>query len=471
MVVELVPYFDGMQQGQGYNTYTQDICVANAVTVKPDTPLPDTYDLYYQSDLVSDYKKLAQSLEISAGAAISGWGQSAKIDASYLNRAEFEASTVTYQVEVSSQQQGTIGNTYSFNKIKTDNPNETYGDRFITDFIKGGKFLARVSITSTSKSTSEEIKQSAEVAFSMYGATGKVTEEVKTAVQHINKNSRTRVRMHVSGGGGTTLFSAESDSDESGSQLYEIKKQADNFYQELKEGKHRYRRFAILWKYTNVPNFEGAFRPLDYTFASKKSWTLFEDFTRYGVVNDSIQKIPATKFNEGRTQQAALYTEGTNNEEAISNLVQAINKDPSKVNTVVPYPSPDKLEHKLLLSIKTVTMIAQERTLNNGSLTDIALPKLGPSAEKLFEFKAYDFENVFKTTVVSFGQKDDSYICLVGQRVSDYGYREESCFWVFLEQVSGVSEQRVVVSKLKSADLVRLSRQEPGTKFLFDFYA
>lgn len=78
----------------------------------------------------------------------------------------------------------------------------------------------------------------------MYGVTGKVTNEVKKAVENISKNSSTRVWIHISGGG-TKLLSTESNSsepDDSGAQLLEIKKQADQFYQELKEGKHRYRR-------------------------------------------------------------------------------------------------------------------------------------------------------------------------------------------------------------------------------------
>lgn len=104
-------------------------------------------------------------------------------------------------------------------------------------------------------------------------------------------------------------------------------------------------------------------------------------------------------------------------------------------------------------------------------MTVVALPTLGADAKNLFQFKVFDFENVFKTTVVSFGQRDNSHICLIGQRVSEYGYREESHFWIFQERTDGISEERVVVSKLKSADLIRLSQEETGLKFIFDFYA
>ena len=82
----------------------------------------------------------------------------------------------------------------------------------------------------------------------MYGTTGTVTEEVKQAVESLSKNARTKVWTHISGGGGRSgneaqLHSAESS--DAGSLLLAIKKEADEFYKELKEGKHRYRRLYV----------------------------------------------------------------------------------------------------------------------------------------------------------------------------------------------------------------------------------
>lgn len=71
---------------------------------------------------------------------------------------------------------------------------------------------------------------------------------------------------------------------------------------------------------------------------------------------------------------------------------------------------------------------------------------------------------------MSFGKRDSSYICLNGQRASDFGYKEESVFWTFPFPVDQVAEQKINVSKLKSADLIRLSRTETGPSFLFDVY-
>lgn len=47
---------------------------------------------------LSLFRKLAKSLEITAGAAISGWDQSAKVDASYLNRSEVRIAELKLKV-------------------------------------------------------------------------------------------------------------------------------------------------------------------------------------------------------------------------------------------------------------------------------------------------------------------------------------------------------------------------------------
>jgi len=94
------------------------------------------------------FRKLTKTLNISAGAAISGWGQSAQVDVGYLDRSEvssleifnhcfesytiqFETSTLTYQVKVEVQAQGSTNNKFSFKDIVTSTPNQTYGNRYI----------------------------------------------------------------------------------------------------------------------------------------------------------------------------------------------------------------------------------------------------------------------------------------------------------------------------------------------------
>jgi hypothetical protein len=67
---------------------------------------------------------------------------------------------LTYEVKVLVQHQVSVLDKHSFNKIQTTTPHATYGDRFIADFIKGGHFYARVSITAKNSSETSELKQS-----------------------------------------------------------------------------------------------------------------------------------------------------------------------------------------------------------------------------------------------------------------------------------------------------------------------
>ena len=51
------------------------------------------------------------------------------------------------------------------------------------------------------------------------------------------------------------------------------------------------------------------------------------------------------------------------------------------------------------------------------------------------------FGVVWGNSVVSFGNKDSSFICLDGLRASNYGYKEESAFWVFHDQLKDIADQ------------------------------
>ncbi|KAJ4340574.1 hypothetical protein N0V95_007473 [Ascochyta clinopodiicola] len=183
---EVVPYILGMQQGQGYNTYLQQLCVKDAVTIQPSEKPGNPFRREYTSELVEDYEKLAKSMKISAGAAVSGWGQSGNVNVSILDRSE----------------------------IETENPNETYGDCFITDFVRGGHFFARVSITACNSSETRELKQSSSVKITIIESTGP------------DKGSAS--------GSGLTVKAEET------SDLMAVKAKADKFYEDANSGKHNY---------------------------------------------------------------------------------------------------------------------------------------------------------------------------------------------------------------------------------------
>jgi hypothetical protein len=69
----------------------------------------------------------------------------------------------------------------------------------------------------------------------MFGATDEVTEEVKTAVDRINKHAKTESSIIIRGGSNLPAETRRNSS------LYEIQKMAKDFFDEAREGKHKYR--------------------------------------------------------------------------------------------------------------------------------------------------------------------------------------------------------------------------------------
>ncbi|KAH7908730.1 hypothetical protein BJ138DRAFT_1157028 [Hygrophoropsis aurantiaca] len=467
MSTERAPFRDGMQLGQGFNTFTQQTCANGVVDVVVPEP---TISLKkeYKSVLIDNYEKLVKSLDVSASATVTGWGQTGKVDAEFLSRSEYESSDVTYLVQVNVQHQPTHTSQYTFKPVTTTNPHETYGDRWISDFVKGGYFYARFSLRSINRKDSEEIKQSATVAFSMYGGTGEVSESVKSAIESIVKKSEIRIVKRQSGGGGTALSAPAAAGDNT---LMSIKAEADQFYQDA--DKHKYLRYAILSKYENLKDFNGAFKPFDYAYATKKSWQPFDEFTKYTTLENMVKNIPDQKYRDGSSQKTNLRDRQINEMNKIRDMVLKISDDPSKVDASPTYLPSSQFRAEVLAAVKTVTYIAQRINIDDDNWTDTALPSLKPGAKKLFEFTCYDFPEVQDTTVVSFGSGKDGYIALINNRVSTDDWNEESHFWIFKEMISKVSETQIDVSRLHNRNHLRLTQGNArgNVKKLFSFHA
>ncbi|KAF1365575.1 hypothetical protein EJ07DRAFT_171518 [Lizonia empirigonia] len=452
---ELVPYIPGMQQGQGYNTYLQQLCVKNAVTVQSSEKLGNPFRREYRSELVEDYEKLAKSMKISAGAAVSGWGQSGNVN--------FESSTLTYQVEVVAQHQGNVSDKHVFNNIETNTLSTTYGDRYIADFIRGGHFFARVSITARNSSQTNELKQSAEVAFSMYGVEGKVTQEVENAVNSIKKNSSIKITIvestgtdNENGSAGSVAVKAEESSD-----LLAVKAKADTFFEEARSGKHNYLLFAVLGKYTNLANFENRFVPLDYSEASRRSWKLFNDFTLYQAIEKMIKTVPKGKFKGGPEQQDELQNKAIDNFGNIRNRVLLIAEHPSVARETPDHQAPDAFRLEVLNAVKTATYHAQSKPIPNSPdlWTDICLSSVDSTSTHLFTFSAFDFPSLIGTEVVSFGKSTtrEDYICLIGERAGNIdGWKEQSHFWAFPDSIEGFAMQMYGVGRVATKRLIRV---------------
>ncbi|KAL7942623.1 hypothetical protein V8C42DRAFT_360043 [Trichoderma barbatum] len=469
-----VPYVDGLTEGQGYNTFLQSGCMHGAVSIKkkPNQGNPAIpVEVTYEADLVTDYDSFVTSLGISAGAGISKLEIGGEIDAKFLDRSEIEASFLTYLVRVDVQQQPSTTSEYTFNWTSPTNPHEVYGDRFISDFVKGGALFARVSIITEDTSMHKEIEEAAKVAFPVYGIDVKVSEEIKQSMDTIHKHSEVHIYLHYVGTPPQYSIAFDAGDDN----LLALKATADKFLQDAQS--HDWKRFAMLEKYTNIPNWEQKFTPLDYAQALELSWSVFDDYTQYLAIQTTIRQIKPEHYNGGRAERDKLDQQSSTVIGGYRTWVTDVSADPEKANTKPPYDYPKVFLQKVLLAVQSTNFIAQSLHFSTGKRTHFIDDHLHPDAIKIFDITAYTFGDVIGITNVIFAKSvsDNDFICLIGRGITP-GYQQMSQLWVSENFIDGIFDQKINVYSADGAGYIELELQGPGSQNsdddpLFSFYA
>lgn len=178
--MSLAPYTDAMRLGMGFNSYTQELCIDNAV-VTTGTKLPYTegnprprytpansnkeipQDVKWDAKFVNRVSEVTNSLNVSGALSITldaiGGGGSAS--ASFVDVNKFKDSDINYfiQVKVTNYRFDAPSLT-DFAPMETLDKSkftETYGDSFISGFTEGGEFNALVSIKLNDSSKKKDI--------------------------------------------------------------------------------------------------------------------------------------------------------------------------------------------------------------------------------------------------------------------------------------------------------------------------
>ncbi|PHH62168.1 hypothetical protein CDD81_7362 [Ophiocordyceps australis] len=465
MADRLVPYAEGMTQGQGFNTYVQEGRMNKAVEVTSGARQDlggDSVHIEYNSEQTLEYEKLAHTLEISAGAGLSKLGVGGKIDTKF-----FETSFLTYIVKVDVRKQPSAKLQYHFNWTSPSNPNETYGDRFISDFVTGGALFARVSIRTSDTTVHKGIEESAEIGFPMYGVDVKITQEMKVAMDRICKNSEVRIYIHYIGA--PPGYQAQAQVFDEDNPLLQLKAQADKFLADAKD--HDWQRFAILEKYTNISDFKDEFKPFNYIEAEERSWEVFNDFTGYFSVRDTIREIQEDHYEGGRSKKTSLDGKANDVVQLFRDWVSSVSADPSKAKQTPQVEPPENFRKEVLLAAKWTQFIGQSLHLPSGR-THIIDTKLHPNAKKLFEIRGFDFADVTRTAKVVFAKQrgENRYVCLIGQKTTP-GYEELSHLWVFETQIRDISDENINVYDYPDQGVIELeSEGRMGNEPLFNFY-
>ncbi|PHH89229.1 hypothetical protein CDD83_6461 [Cordyceps sp. RAO-2017] len=461
---EQVPYVDGLTEGQGFNTFLQTGCQHGAVQVtrpsgeqKTET---DQAQVMYTAERISSYEKLVESIEVSAGATVKTLNAEGSVNARFLDRSEFESSFLTYLVKVDVRRQPTTAASYAFQWNQAKAPQQSYCDRFIGGFIEGGALYARVSIVTKDKTKHREVEQSAKAAFKVFSAGVEITQEAKSSFDKVQKNSEISIYLQYVGaplGSGFKDEVREGDAAE----ILQLKNTADRFLDAAQS--HAWKRYAMLEKYTNIPDFNGRFEPYDYSEATDRSWSVLTDFTKFLGVQKMIRQVPAARFVGGRGTRDEFDTRTSNILAKQRTWVTAVSGEPSEAKRKPTREDPAKLYEEVLSAVRSTPYIAQRLQPDGGPTTDIIDKKLHHRAKKLFDLQAFDFGDIPGTAALRFGKRPDQnrHTCVIGRAMSP-GYDVLSELWVFEKAVPGVVNETVAVTAIPMDGSFELSLLPPG---------
>ncbi|KAL1622537.1 hypothetical protein SLS56_008715 [Neofusicoccum ribis] len=241
MSLLLAPYNNAMRIGQGFNSYTQQICIDDAVVVDPerlvnvltndgftmdnlrtslvgDVNLSATEEhpktsvkrgpsqiVTYSSRFVDKLSEITDDMNISGSLSIKYGAIGGSGRGSFINSDKFKESDLNFYISVKVINQTiNIKDALKYQKLPSVNENnftDIYGDSFLSGFLEGGEFNALVSMKVLNKDRKTDIKAGAKVALSVGGAGIEAEANVKIAKQNISNNTEMTIQVSWSGGG------------------------------------------------------------------------------------------------------------------------------------------------------------------------------------------------------------------------------------------------------------------------------
>ncbi|EKJ79151.1 hypothetical protein FPSE_00752 [Fusarium pseudograminearum CS3096] len=173
MTLRLAPYNDAMRLGQGFNSYTHELCIDQAVKVKQRKSVESKGEtsqvVSYSARFVEKLSDVVESMNVSYSSAIKKGTIEISGNSSTVDETTFKSSHLNAVVAVKVVNQ-TISteDECEFQQLENNEAamysrfNEIYGDSYISGFIEGGDFTGIVSIKVLDghdvKSTVEAIK-------------------------------------------------------------------------------------------------------------------------------------------------------------------------------------------------------------------------------------------------------------------------------------------------------------------------
>ncbi|KAK6526632.1 hypothetical protein TWF694_005213 [Orbilia ellipsospora] len=182
MATQLVPYNTAMQLGSGFNSFTQTLCINDAVVREADPtsesrkyekePKPVAQSVTYKTCIIEKTTDVTDEMNIN-GAFNIKYDQ-LQVDGSgkFINTNKIKDSDVSIMVSVKVVNQ--VIHDHSLTRfqpipsLKDASPQELvqiYGDSYISGWQEGGEFLAIISIKAKNRDEAQTIAAEAKIAF------------------------------------------------------------------------------------------------------------------------------------------------------------------------------------------------------------------------------------------------------------------------------------------------------------------
>ncbi|TFK33522.1 hypothetical protein BDQ12DRAFT_615171 [Crucibulum laeve] len=306
MALLLAPYNDAMRLGMGFNSFTQQLCINDAVKKSGNTSATES-DLrpeYKRGTITSDQpqvvswtakfvdriSEVTDSLNVSGSLEIKcdGLGGGGSARASFIDSNKFKESDLNYFIQVKVANQKLIAPDLTdfcpISHVSSSDFTRVYGDSFISGFQEGGEFNALISIKLKDRSKAKEISGALKINFDAKAVS--VSGEAEGSKKDLQSSidGETTISVSWSGGGDIKDESIEEWN------LETLKKVAMEFPEHVMA--RPLRTHAILTKYSALRSFherEVKGSPLEYENAGVYSSALLDAYMDYKILWRNIQ--------------------------------------------------------------------------------------------------------------------------------------------------------------------------------------
>ncbi|KAK6354951.1 hypothetical protein TWF696_004079 [Orbilia brochopaga] len=346
MATQLVPYNTAMQLGSGFNSFTQTLCINNAVVRETD-PLLEVQmqekkhvaqSVTYKTCIIEKTTDVTDEMNINGAFNIKN--DQLQVDGSgkFINTNKIKESDVSIMVSVKVVNQvihdHALTKFQPISNIKDVSPQrlvQVYGDSYISGWQEGGEFLAVISIKAKNRDEAQTIAADAKIAFTRAKDPAAESEKqdltvnVDATFNKLKKNLTAENEVSVSvtwTGGGQKLKNPEKDWD------FDTMRDVALRFPDLC-AETPMRTHALLTKYTALRSFYAA-QPFElpaYDKTGTYTNVLQEAYLDYKAILSTIQVL-AFEVSEGTkalmlnprapgaVDQSKTILEQTSNEES-----------------------------------------------------------------------------------------------------------------------------------------------------------